>query len=150
MLICAKKQGRCPSNQFNRGKTPLDSDPSPAQSLPREGGGEVAQSGGGRPLGAGDPLLELVSPFFDRQWHAPMQRRCSPGFCAKNSQSTALEPCINRRVPPLSTHTTLGSSHSTSHTSLSSCSFYFLVVLEQGKATLESLAPWKKWLLGYE
>ena len=51
-----------------------------------------------------------------------------------------------RGTPPSTTHTNLSI---TSHTSVSSCSFYFLVVvLEQGKATMESLAPWKKWPLG--
>jgi hypothetical protein len=50
------------------------------------------------------------------------------------------------RATPLSQHTLILSI--ASHTSLFSCSFSFLSCLEQGKATLESLAPWKKWLLG--
>ena len=50
---------------------------------------------------------------------------------------------INRGVPPLSNTLHL------SNTSLSLVLFYLLVVvLEQGKATLESLAPWKKRPLG--
>jgi hypothetical protein len=50
------------------------------------------------------------------------------------------------RGTPLSENTLILSV--ASHTSLSSCSFYFPSCLEQGKATLESLTPWKKWLLG--
>ena len=61
MLICTKEQGRRPSNQLNRGKTPQSNDPCPAQGLPHEVGGGAAQSGGGRPpIGAAQPSLALV------------------------------------------------------------------------------------------
>ena len=105
MLICTKEQGRCPSNQFKWGNTPHSSDPCPAHGLPCEGGGKAAKSRDGRTLGVAGPLLALLSLTFDRRWHRSMLRRCSPRLHAKNSQSTALEPCISRGVrPPLSHH----------------------------------------------
>ena len=42
------------------------------------------------------------------------------------ASSTTSTPCINRGVPPSTTHTTLSN---TSHTSLSSCKLYFLLVV---------------------
>ena len=61
-----------------------------------------------------------------------------------NSYYTASTPCINRGAPPLQ-HTQL--EHYLTPFS-SSCSFTFLVALEQGKATSGILAHWKKRHLG--
>jgi hypothetical protein len=60
-----------PINSTQPGKAPTRSDPCLAHSPPREGGGELAQSGGGRPLGVPDPLPAPLCLSFDRQWHAP-------------------------------------------------------------------------------
>jgi hypothetical protein len=75
-----------------------------------------------------------------------MLRWCITCLHAKGSQKHCHSSCINRGGTPPSQHTLILSI--VSHTSLSSCSFYILSCLEQDKATLESLAPWKKWLLG--
>jgi hypothetical protein len=58
MLIRAKEQGRHLSTRLNRGKALPRSDPCLAHNLPREGGGEAAWSGGGRPpAGSSRPPL---------------------------------------------------------------------------------------------
>jgi len=59
---------------------------------------------------------------------------------------TTLLTCIRREAhPPSSTHTTLLSNL---HFQFIVVAFTFLLVEEQGKATLESLTPWKKTTLG--
>jgi hypothetical protein len=78
-----------PINLTQPGKEPPRRDPCPAHSPPREGGGEVAQSGGGRPLGASDPLpAPLIHPF-DRQWHTDMLRQCSSVLAPRIAPNTA-------------------------------------------------------------
>jgi hypothetical protein len=89
MLICAKVQGRRPSNEFKQGKTPQSCDPYSAHGLPREGGGERPQSRGGRPLGVPDPFLALLSPSFDRRWHGSMLRWWEPVLAPGIASSTA-------------------------------------------------------------
>jgi len=60
MLICVKEQPRRPSTQLNRVQHRPRSTLGLAHNPPREGGGEEAWLGGGRPLGAGDPPPVLL------------------------------------------------------------------------------------------
>jgi hypothetical protein len=87
------------------------------------------------------PLPTPLDHSFLWQWHGHMLRWCITCLHAKYSQKHRHSSCINRGAHPLK-HTLILSI--ASHTSLSSCSFYFLSCLEPGKATMESLAPWKK------
>jgi hypothetical protein len=121
-----------------QGETLQSSGPCPARSPPHKGSGEVAQSGLAAPL---SPL----GHSFHWRWHGHMLRRCIMCLHAKDSQKHCLSSSIKWGAPPLFKHTLILSI--ASHTSLFSCSFYFPSCLEQGKATLENLAPWKKWLL---
>jgi hypothetical protein len=93
------------------------SSPGPAHSSPREGSGEGAWSGGGRPLRVADPPPTSLCHPFDRRWHGSMQRRWRPGLHAKNSHSTALAPFINGGATPPLQHTSFGFPH-TLHSSL--------------------------------
>jgi hypothetical protein len=144
-LIRTSEQGRCPSTWPNWAKLPPRSYPCPPHSPSCEDSGEGAWSGGGWPIGVGNPLLVPLRHPFNRWWHGDMLRQCSLGLCASNSHSTALAPYMNRGVPPLQ-HTTIWASPHTPH------SLVVVVLLfswlEKGKATLESLAPWKKRPLG--
>jgi hypothetical protein len=114
--------GKAQQLKVIRAKYPSRSSLGPAHSSPREGDGEGAWSGGGRPLGVADPPPASLCHPFDRRWHGSMQRRWRPGLHAKNSHSTALASCINRGATPSTTHTIWVSSHTSL---LSSCNFTF-------------------------
>ena len=86
--------------------------------------------------GAAQPLLQQAVACF----HA---MAVGAGPHAKNSLLHRLGSCINRGVPPSHSHTSLEQ-----YLTLSSSLYLLVVVVEQGKATLESLAPWKKRPLG--
>jgi len=96
--------------------------------------------------GAVDPPQAPLGHPFDRLWHESMQRRWRPGLHTKNIHGTALEPCTNRGAPPLyNTHHLGFLTHHTPSLVVVALPFS---CLEQGKATLESLTPWKKIPLG--
>jgi hypothetical protein len=96
----------------------------------------------GRPA----PSWHASASSFSGSGTAPCWVGISHAPTLKIDKKHRLSSSIKWGATPLSQHTLI--LNIASHTSLFSCSFYFLSCLEQGKVTLESLAPLKKWPLG--